>query len=219
MAPVWAVVVAGGSGARFGTHKQFAQLGDRTVVEWSVQAARSRCGGVVVVVPPGHEGSDFGADVVVAGGTTRSASVRNGLGAVPLEAEIVVIHDAARPMADVVLFDAVVAALSDPLIAGAVCGVPVSDTIKRVAPRHSGTDVRSIVVETVARGDLIAVQTPQAFRADVLRRAHADGAIATDDAALVEALGEIVRVVPGDVRNVKLTTQSDLSYAEHLMNQ
>jgi 2-C-methyl-D-erythritol 4-phosphate cytidylyltransferase len=219
MAPVWAVVVAGGSGSRFGTHKQFAQLGERTVVEWSVAAARSRCSGVVVVVPSGHDGSDFGADVVVTGGSTRSASVRNGLAQVPLDVEVVVIHDAARPLAGPELFDAVVAALSDPLIAGAVCGVPVSDTIKKVAPRHSGTDARSIVVETVDRGDLIAVQTPQAFRADVLRRAHADGAQATDDAALVEGLGETVRVVPGDARNVKLTTQNDLTYAEHLMSQ
>ena len=213
------MVVAGGPARRFGTHKQFARLGDRTVVEWSVMAARSTCGGVVVVVPSGHEESTYGADIVVTGGATRSASVRNGLAAVPPECEIVVIHDAARPMADAVLFDAVVAALADTSVAGAICGVPVADTIKRVAPRHSGTDARSVVVETVSREDLVAVQTPQAFRTAILRRAHATEGQATDDAALVEALASTVRIVPGDARNLKLTTPDDLAYAEHLVGQ
>ncbi len=206
---VWAVVVAAGEGRRFGRPKQFAPLAGKPVVAWSVDAARSACDGVVLVLPAGELGATFGADVCVAGGPTRSDSVRRGLAAVPSGAEVVVVHDAARPLADRALFAATVAALDDPSVAGAVSAVAVTDTLKRV--------VDGVVHATVERHDLVAVQTPQAFRADVLRRAHATTAEATDDAALVEALGATVRVVPGDPRNVKLTTPDDLALAEHLL--
>jgi 2-C-methyl-D-erythritol 4-phosphate cytidylyltransferase len=206
---VWAVVVAAGTGDRFGGPKQFALLAGRPVVAWSVLAAQAAADGVVLVVPEGSEGRDFGADVCVAGGPTRSASVRRGLAAVPEAAGVVLVHDAARPLAGTELFRAVIAALADPDVAGAVCAVPVADTLKRVDG--------ATVVATVDRSDLVAVQTPQGFRADVLRRAHAGGGDATDDAALVEALGATVRVVPGDPRNLKLTTQADLAYAEYLL--
>lgn len=214
--PVWAVVVAGGSGARYGRHKQFDLLAGKPVVAWSVAAARSVAGGVVLVAPAGHEGecADVGADMVVTGGATRSASVRSGLAAVPEEVAVVVVHDAARPLASHALFAAVVEPLLQPPTDGAggvdavVCAVPVADTLKRVG------DDGATVAGTVDRAGLVAVQTPQAFRAGALRRAHAAGADATDDAALVEALGGVVRVVPGEAHNVKVTLPSDLVLLE-----
>jgi 2-C-methyl-D-erythritol 4-phosphate cytidylyltransferase len=208
---VWAVVVAGGSGTRFGRPKQFALLAGRPVVEWSVAACRPAAAGVVLVVPDGHLDRPHGADLVVAGGPTRSASVRSGLAAVPADAAVILVHDAARPLAGPPLFLAVLAALDDPSVDGAVCALPVADTLKRVDP-SLGT-----ITETVDRADLVAVQTPQAFRAGILRRAHDGDDDATDDAALVEGLGATVRVVPGDPRNIKLTTPADLAFAEHLL--
>ncbi|HEY3843576.1 MAG TPA: 2-C-methyl-D-erythritol 4-phosphate cytidylyltransferase [Acidimicrobiales bacterium] len=211
MAQVWAVVVAGGSGLRFGQRKQFAVLADRPVAEWSVAACRPAASGVVLVVPAGteHE-ADYGADVVVAGGETRAESVRHGLDGVPDTAEVIVVHDAARPLASITLFRAVIEAVTEGGADGAVPALPVSDTIKRVDPQQT-------VTATLARGDLVAVQTPQAFAAAVLRRAHAGGGEATDDASLVEALGATVRVVPGDPRNLKITTPADLRTAEQLL--
>lgn len=230
---VWAVVVAGGSGTRYGGAKQFGLLAGKPVVAWAVDAARAVADGVVLVVPaaldgtvpertpPADPATGFGADVVVEGGTTRAESVRRGLARVPGDAAFVVVHDAARPLASPALFSAVVAALLDGSGAGrldgaaratgAVCAVPVADTLKRVA-RGDAT-----VTETVDRSDLVAVQTPQAFRADALRRAHERGGEATDDAALVERLGGVVRVVPGDPRNVKLTVPADLALMEQLV--
>ncbi|MGD0883197.1 MAG: 2-C-methyl-D-erythritol 4-phosphate cytidylyltransferase [Acidimicrobiales bacterium] len=213
MAQVWSVVVAGGSGQRFGTLKQFALLAERPVVEWAVAACRVSSSGVVLVVPPGAVGSgqlDFGADVVVEGGATRTGSVCRGVAAVPETAEVIVVHDAARPLASADLFRAVIAAVTPGGAGGAVPGVPVSDTIKVV-------DASQWVTATLDRATLVAVQTPQAFDAALLRRAHAHGTEATDDAALVEALGATVRVVPGDPRNLKITTPADLELAEHLL--
>lgn len=209
---VWAIVVAGGIGSRFGRPKQFATLAGRPVVEWSVTAARKATDAVVLVVPESdlERARSLGADVVVAGGETRSASVREGLARVPLTVEVVVVHDAARPLASPALFAAVVAPLFREDVDGVVCGLAVADTLKRV-----GAD-GSTVTGTVDRSAIVAVQTPQAFRASVLRRAHAEGGDATDDAALVEALGGTVRVVPGEPHNVKLTLPSDLALLEHL---
>ena len=203
---VWAVVVAAGSGRRFGGFKQYELLGHRMVVDWAVAAARTVADGVVLVVPP--ERLRAGAervDVVVAGGATRSASVRAGLAAVARDAGIVVVHDAARPLASPALFASVVAAVRAGAD-GAVPGVPLSDTVKRVRD--------GLVVATLDRDELVAVQTPQAFAASTLRRAHAGGSEATADAALVEAAGGSVTVVPGDPANVKLTAVDDLAHAE-----
>ncbi|HLN16046.1 MAG TPA: 2-C-methyl-D-erythritol 4-phosphate cytidylyltransferase [Acidimicrobiales bacterium] len=219
MPSVWAVVVAGGSGERFGRMKQFALLGGRPVVARAVAACRSVARGVVLVVPKGATDEDYGADAVVVGGATRSASVREGLAAVPGDADVVVVHDAVRPLAPPALFAAVLAALADGEAAGAVPALPVADTLKRVAPllTERAGPPWPVVQATVDRGDLVAVQTPQAFVAEVLRRAHAGGPEATDDAALLEALGATVRVVPGDPRNLKLTTPADLARAEQLL--
>jgi 2-C-methyl-D-erythritol 4-phosphate cytidylyltransferase len=204
----WAVVVAGGRGERFGGPKQLATIGGRRVLDWSLDAARAACDGVVLVVAPDHDAPEE-ADVVVTGGESRSESVRNGLAAVPDDATVVVVHDAARPAAGVDLFEAVIAAVRAGA-AGAVPGVPVADTVKRV-------DAGGVVVETPDRASLVAVQTPQAFDAVALRAAHAAGGDATDDAALVEAAGGRVVVVPGSPTNRKVTEPADLAFLEGVL--
>lgn len=212
--PVWAIVVAGGSASRFGRPKQFVELAGRQVLEHALDAARSCADGVVLVLPESAvSGSVQGevlaaAERVVAGGPTRAASVRAGLAAVPADCEVVVVHDAARPLASPALFAAVVAAVAAGAD-GAVPGVPLADTVKRVRDGQ--------VVETIDRQSLVAVQTPQAFRAEVLRRAHAGEAEATDDAGLLEAIGARVAVVPGEPGNLKLTRPADLVTAAALL--
>ncbi|HUY63437.1 MAG TPA: 2-C-methyl-D-erythritol 4-phosphate cytidylyltransferase [Acidimicrobiales bacterium] len=210
---VWSVVVAGGDGRRFGAPKQFAMLGGRPLLSWAVDAARPVSDGVVLVVPADRvadaQGS-HGADVVVAGGSTRAESVRAGLSVVPEDAAIIVVHDGARPLASAALFWAVVDAVRQGAEA-AVPGLAVADTLKAVAD--------GVVVSTVPRQGLVAVQTPQAFRADSLRRAHGGAGEASDDAGLLEAAGATVRVVAGDPRNLKVTTPGDLEVAQALAAQ
>jgi 2-C-methyl-D-erythritol 4-phosphate cytidylyltransferase len=217
MGRVWVVVVAAGSGRRFGGAKQYQPLAGRRVLDWSLAAARSvvgggdaasgggRDGGVVLVVAPGREGDDEpAADAVVAGATTRSGSVRAGLARVPDDADVIVVHDGARPLADADLFAAVVRAVHEGADA-ALPGVPVADTLRS---RDGGV---------VDREGVVAVQTPQAFRAAALRAAHATAAEATDDASLVEAAGGKVVVVDGSPSNVKITRPADLVVAEALL--
>jgi 2-C-methyl-D-erythritol 4-phosphate cytidylyltransferase len=199
---VWTIVVAAGSGSRFGGPKQFADLGGRRVADWARLAAEASSDGVVVVVPAEYTGTDPNR---IAGGATRAESVRCGLAAVPSDVAIVVVHDAARPFAGAELFDAVIGAVRAGAD-GAVPAVAVADTIKEV-------DADGVVVATPDRSRLVAVQTPQAFRAEVLRRAHAGGAEGTDDAALVEAIGGTVVTVPGDPGNRKITGPDDLEWA------
>lgn len=200
----WAVVVAGGEGRRYGGPKQFALLEGRSVLDWSVRAARSVADEVVLVLPEGRlsdRSSHGGCSIVTAGGPSRASSVRAGLGLVPDDVEIVVVHDAARPLASPALFEIVVAAVRGGA-AGAIPGLAVVDTLKRVGAGR--------VLATVDRSDLVAVQTPQGFRARLLRQAHIGLPEATDDAALLEAIGERVVVVPGEAWNLKLTEQDDL---------
>lgn len=201
---VWTIVVAGGTGSRMGRAKQYEQVGSRRVIDHAADVARSVSNGVVVVVPPADASSEGG----VAGGATRSESVRAGLAAVPAEATIVCVHDAVRPFASAQLFAAVIRAVRDGADA-AVPGIAVTDTIKRI-------DADNVVVGTPARATLVAVQTPQAFRASVLRAAHRSGSEATDDAALVELCGGRVVVVPGEVSNRKITHLEDLAWAREL---
>lgn len=202
---VAAVVVAAGEGRRFGSPKQFADLDGASVARRSVEASRSVADLVVLVVPAGYDGDGEGADLVCEGGATRSASVRAGLAQVG-DAEVVVVHDAARPWAPPGLFAAVVAAVRGGAD-GAVPGLEVTDTLKRVGL----SDGQRVVEGTVARESLVAVQTPQAFRSGALVAAHASGGEASDDAALVEAAGGRVVVVPGDPANRKITRPEDLS--------
>ena len=168
------------------------------------------CDRVVFAVPP--ELADADADPVrIAGGLTRSESVRHALHAVP-DATIVVVHDAARPLVTPDLIEAVLAALFD--ADAAIAAAPVTDTIKEA-------DADGQVRLTLERRHLWAVQTPQAFEAGVLRRAlDADPeaiAAATDDASLVESIGGRVRVVESPARNFKITWPEDLERAETLL--
>ena len=205
----WAIVVAAGGGTRFGAAKQFALLAGETVLDRSVGVALSACDGVVVALPADAAWNAPDGVLRTAGGATRSDSVRAGLGLVPADAEVVVVHDAARPLASARVFERVVRAVADGAD-GAVPGLPVADTVKRVAGDR--------VVETVSREDLVGVQTPQAFRADVLRAAHHLGGVDTDDAALVESAGGTVVIVEGERRNLKLTLPEDLAVAEAMLD-
>jgi 2-C-methyl-D-erythritol 4-phosphate cytidylyltransferase len=209
----WAVVVAAGGGRRFGGYKQFATLVGRQVVDWSLEVAKRTCTGVVLVVPPDLVDLYLAcADRVVAGGPTRTASVAAGLGAVPLDAAIVVVHDAARPLAGEQLWRKVIAAVAQGFDAAVPC-VAVADTIKQ---RGAGGQL-----VTLDRERLVASQTPQAFSASVLRAAHARARVAgeeaTDDAALVEAMGGRVVSVEGETTNLKLTRPVDLQVAAVLL--
>jgi 2-C-methyl-D-erythritol 4-phosphate cytidylyltransferase len=208
MGTVSGIVVAAGSGTRFGNAKQFATLAGTRLVDLAVDVARRSCDEVVIVLPSDVDWDGAPVTAAVAGGARRSDSVRAGLAAIAPRAEIVVVHDAARPLASTHLFDAVIAAVRAGAD-GAVPGVPLRDTIKRVE--------RERVVETVDRASLVAVQTPQAFRAGLLRAAHAAGDDATDDAALVESVGGMVVVVPGEAANLKITESRDLLVAESLL--
>ena len=208
---IWTVVVAAGSGNRFGTAKQFVDLAGLSVLHRSLLTAARHCDGVVVVVPSSEvagspsllesravlEGFDRR---VVAGGSTRSESVRNGLAAVPLSAEFVLVHDAARPLASDAIYERVIAAVS----AGADAAAPAIAITDTVRLRSGGT---------LDRDELVAVQTPQAFRAEVLRRVHQKSPDATDDVSLVADAGGRVDLVPGEQRNLKLTTPYDLAVA------
>lgn len=194
--------------------KQFARIGQRTVFELSVAAARSVSDGVVAVVPgvAGQEvagqdvtGQDVaGADACITGGDTRSESVRRGLSLVPEDARIVLVHDAARPLATPELFSRAVAGVEGGA-AAVVPVVPVTDSLRR----YTGGPVD--------REGLLAVQTPQAFLAAALRDAHAKDGEATDDASLVEAGGTPVTLVDGERWNLKITTREDLVVAEALL--
>jgi 2-C-methyl-D-erythritol 4-phosphate cytidylyltransferase len=197
----WCIVVAGGSGRRFGGAKQFERIGQERVVDRSVRIAASVCDGVVLVLPSDAVDSVVvdHATVTVPGGASRSASVRRGLDVVPPDA-VVLVHDAARPLASPALFERVVAAVREGA-AAAVPVVPVSDTIR---------DVDGGVVD---RERLRAVQTPQGFPAAVLRAAHAGAPEGTDDAGLVEATGAAVVLVEGEPTNLKITGPQDLAVA------
>jgi 2-C-methyl-D-erythritol 4-phosphate cytidylyltransferase len=204
----WGIVVAGGSGSRFGVPKQFESMGGARLVDRAVDATAAACDDVVVVLPAGVVWDGLPVTAVVPGGSTRSESVRAGLDAVAASAAVVVVHDAARPLASPAVFEAVIGAVRAGADA-AVPGLAIPDTVKRVEGDHA--------VETISRDNLVTVQTPQAFRTGALRAAHAGGGEATDDAALVEAAGGRVVVVPGDARNLKITTPADLVVAAALL--
>jgi len=214
--PVWTIVLAAGAGRRFGgSPKQFELLGDERVIDHSLSVSRAAADHVVVVLPSGQEREgerlveSGAADVAVTGGAERADSVRAALAVIDPEAAVIVVHDAARPLASAELHQAVVAAVHGGADA-AIPAVAVTDTIKQITHDAGG---RAVVVATADRSQLVAVQTPQAFRADLLRSAHATSAGATDDAALVEALGATVMVLEGESTNIKITGPHDLAIA------
>jgi len=219
---VWAVLAAGGRGERLGLDrpKAFAPLAGRPLLAESLGRldACEWIDGIVVVVPEGWEeaaillAEELGCGRVAAsvtGGASRAESVRLGVAEIAPDADAILVHDAARPL----LADEVVERVLRPLAEGwdgAVPGLPVTDTVKRI--------VAGVVVETLPRGDLVAVQTPQAFVASAFRAAlQGDVAGASDCASLVEARGGRVTVVPGDPRLVKVTDRADLALVERLL--
>jgi 2-C-methyl-D-erythritol 4-phosphate cytidylyltransferase len=213
---VWAVLVAAGQGERLGDElpKAFVRLGGRVLLAESLERldASPWVDAIVVVAPPEWEepvivlAEELAAGKVTAsvtGGATRAESVCAGLAEVPEDAAVILVHDAARPL----VTDAVIERVLQPLSEGydgAVPGLPVADTVKRV---RGGT-----VVETLDRSELAAVQTPQAFLAAALRAAAAGEG--TDCSSLVEARGGRIRVVEGDPRLLKITTPADLALVE-----
>ena len=220
-AGVWAVLAAAGSGERLGGKrpKAFANLAARPLVAESIERldASPWVEAIVVAAPADWEeptillAEELGAGsvrAVVTGGATRTDSVRAGLAEVPADTAVVLVHDAARPFLPDDVVERVVTALDEGWDA-AVAALPLADTVKRAQGEA--------VVETVDRTGLHAVQTPQAFAADVLRRALAGGSEATDCAGLVEAAGGRVRLVEGDRRLLKVTTPADLAFVETLL--
>jgi 2-C-methyl-D-erythritol 4-phosphate cytidylyltransferase len=216
---VWAVLAAAGRGERLDTDrpKAFARLRERPLLAESLERldASDWVESIVVVAPPEWEepvillAEELGCGKVVAsvaGGATRADSVRIGVGEVREDAAVILVHDAARPLVTDAVIERVLAPLGEGWD-GAVPGLQVADTIKRVRD--------GAVEETLPRGELVAVQTPQAFVAPVLRAALAgEIAAASDCASLVEARGGRVKVVEGDPRLLKVTTAEDLALVE-----
>lgn len=215
------LLVAAGRGERLGRDvpKAFIRIRERSLLELCGIALSTvpEIDHVIAIVPLGREQdardelSMLGGTVeAVAGAKTRQASVRAGLAALPRSYDAVVCHDVARPFATPRLYRRVLGALQR--ADGAVPAIPVLDTVKRVEEAD--------VVETISRDELVFVQTPQAFRRGALEEAHQRAVetamTATDDASLLEAAGFRVVTVPGDVRNLKITTPTDLEIAAAL---
>jgi 2-C-methyl-D-erythritol 4-phosphate cytidylyltransferase len=216
---VWAVLAAAGRGERLGSDrpKAFARLGGRPLLAESLERLENSdwVDSIVVAAPPEWEepaillAEELGAGKVgsvVTGGASRSESVREALAEVADDAAVVLVHDAARPVLPEEVIERVLAPLSEGWD-GVVPGLPVSDTVKRVEGDR--------VIETLPRGELVAVQTPQAFLASVLREALAgDVSGASDCSSLVESRGGRVKVVEGDRRLLKVTSPEDLAAVE-----
>jgi 2-C-methyl-D-erythritol 4-phosphate cytidylyltransferase len=212
---VWALLVAAGAGERLGEDrpKAFVGLGELPLLAEPLRRLDESdwVDAIVVVVPAEWEepgillAEELSATKVVAavtGGATRAESVRTALAEVPDEALVVLVHDAARPLITDAVIERVLAPLSEGFD-GAVPGLPVADTLKRVED--------GVVAETLSRDGLVAVQTPQAFLLPKLRQAYAgELAGATDCSSLVEAVGGRVKVVQGDPLLLKVTTAADL---------
>lgn len=222
-ADVGVIIVAAGTGSRTGSTelKQFRWVAGKPMLLHSVQRCmeRSDVAVVIAVLPRAFAGDPppwiFQCDVdrllVSAGGRERGDSVFAGLTDLPPEVRIVVIHDAARPLMDADTLDRVIAVARTG--SGAVAGVPVTDTLKRVGDADR-------VLDTIDRTRLWRAQTPQAFPRDMIERAYADarqhGVRATDDAALCERLGMTVAMVRGSERAMKITEEADFARVEAL---
>ena len=211
---VWAVLAAAGSGERLGADqpKAFVRLGELPLLAESLARLDESdwVDQIVVAAPPGWEepaillAEEIGCSkcaACVTGGATRAESVRLALAEVPEEATVVLVHDAARPLVSEFVIQRVLTALSEGWD-GAVPALPIVDAVKRVE--------RERVVETMDRAELVTVQTPQAFVADILRRAVEAGEDGPDCSSLVERAGGRVRWVQGDTRLLKVTTPADL---------
>jgi 2-C-methyl-D-erythritol 4-phosphate cytidylyltransferase len=218
----WAVLVAAGRGERLGGDrpKAFMGLGGRVLLAESLERleASQWVDAIVVVAPEEWEepaillSEELNAgkvSSVVAGGATRTDSVRAGVAEIPDDALTVLVHDAARPILPEEVIGRVLGGLGEDWD-GVVAGVPLCDTLKRV-------DQHGRVAETVDRSGLYAIQTPQAFPVSTLRDALGRGGDASDCAGIVEQAGGRVRVVEGDPRLLKITTAADLAFVEALL--
>ena len=213
------IVAAGGSRRMGGFDKLLAPLAGRTVLEYSIAvfATHPNVGPLVVVTSEANQAAveELVEDVapearVVLGGARRRDSVRAGLGALP-RCEYVLVHDGARPLVTAAMIDAALAGAREK--DAAICAIPVADTVKQV-------DNYGFSRRTMDREGLMLAQTPQAFRLELLLRAHAAYADdVTDDAMLIELMGLPVRIVAGSPRNLKVTTPDDLVLAEALLSQ
>ena len=213
------IVPAAGTGSRFGTGipKQFQQLAGKPLVQHVIERFLLDENVIRVVVPVAELllSSVKNSDRVtfVAGGETRQQSVINALVEAD-EAELIAVHDAVRPLFSVGMFHSVIAAARE--VGAAIPVIPVSDTI------HVMT-AEATVAETLDRGMLAAAQTPQCFRAEILReimaRAVREGVSGTDEAGLAARFGYTVKAIPGDPRNIKITVPEDLVIAESYLQQ
>jgi 2-C-methyl-D-erythritol 4-phosphate cytidylyltransferase/2-C-methyl-D-erythritol 2,4-cyclodiphosphate synthase len=206
-----AIIAAAGSGERFGATlpKALITLGNRTLIEHAVAALTPIASEIVICAPAGDEKQIqelVGHDItVVVGGATRSDSVRAGIAALSGKAKFVLVHDAARALATTELAQQVLASLEKGEVA-VIPGLELIDTVKSI-------DGNGHVTSTPDRTTMRRVQTPQGFDLDVLKKAHATGADATDDGALVEAIGHKVLIIKGEERALKITTPTDLASA------
>jgi 2-C-methyl-D-erythritol 4-phosphate cytidylyltransferase len=217
--PAWAIVLAAGGGTRFGGPKQFEDLAGLPMLEHPVRAAAAVCDGIVVVVPPGHPETwtpPAGVRLAV-GGASRADSVRAGLAAVPPEAAVIVVTDAAHPLATPALYRRVV----DAVRAGAgaaVPGLPLTEVVKEITVgQPTGTGPGPVVAgASLPRETHRMIQTPHAFAAAELRAAHAGAEQAVEDSAMVAARGVRVVVVDGEPTNIHVTTPAELAMARQL---
>jgi 2-C-methyl-D-erythritol 4-phosphate cytidylyltransferase / 2-C-methyl-D-erythritol 2,4-cyclodiphosphate synthase len=221
---VAAIIAAGGRGERLGANKpkQFLEIGGRSILELSVAAlaASDRISEIIVALPEDHldavaksfEGTIEKPLRFVAGGVRRQDSVANAFAETSPHAEVILIHDAARPFVTVAVIERTIDAAE--IHGAAIAGISVRDTVKQVG--HTSADGSRRINATIPRDDVFMAQTPQAFRREVLARALSEGAAvdATDEAMLVERLGLPVHVVEGDSANVKITTREDLAAAK-----
>lgn len=228
---VAAVISAAGRGTRMGwdRNKLMMELEGTTILERTLQVMKQsgRIDRYVVVVRnedhdevrdrilPRVFGREAGEVILVEGGESREESTRNGLDAVPGECGVVLTHDGARPFAECEIVGRVLDRLAEGDVEGVICAVPVKDTIKVAS--------RGLVEMTPVRSTLFAVQTPQAFRVDVLRRAYEkamrERVAVTDDSQIVEIFGGKIAVVEGSYRNIKITTAEDLLMGELLLRK
>jgi len=208
---VWAIVLAGGVARRFGERpKQFEPVGGVRMVDRTVAAARRTCHGVVVVLPPGRAWDGEPVDAVAEGGDHQSESLRAGLAAVPRDVDVVVVCDPAHPLAGDHLFTAVVEAV----VHGADGAVPVLPILEVVQRVEHGR-----VVATLPKHDLVLTQSPQAFRAAVLRAVHADLPRPVENSGLLVERGHRVDTVPGDPANLHVTTPAELAVLDRLATE
>lgn len=217
---VAAIIVAAGEGRRFGTAKQFALLAGRPVINWAIEALAThpRINEVIIVLPDESRADEIKSSwpkvkAVVRGGKQRQDSVSRGLEAVSPEMEIVLVHDGVRPLVTAELISRIIETAEKE--GAAVPALPIEDTVKMIDGEY--------ITKTINREQLVRVQTPQGFRKNLLQKAFhqakKEGYYASDEASLIERIGGRVKIIPGETKNIKITTPDDLKVAEVWLNE